>query len=91
MACGYLVSCGIGVSRLAVYADTLLQRAAADEEAVPPAIPGRWLPRSLSASNVWWTAPVPETWVEPTLAALAGTVPARPASRTRPPRPWPAP
>ncbi|MFI9175507.1 hypothetical protein [Streptomyces lincolnensis] len=39
VAAGYLVSCGIGVERLDAYADTLLQRAADDEEAVPPGYP----------------------------------------------------
>ncbi|WP_405500915.1 NB-ARC domain-containing protein [Streptomyces anulatus] len=39
VACGYLVSCEIGVSRLAAYTDTLLMRAADDEDSVPTGYP----------------------------------------------------
>ncbi|MEV0266055.1 hypothetical protein AB0I49_32605 [Streptomyces sp. NPDC050617] len=39
VACGYLVSCEIGVSRLAAYVDTLLMRAADDEDSVPTGYP----------------------------------------------------
>ncbi|CUW25474.1 ATP-binding protein [Streptomyces reticuli] len=71
VACGYLVSCGIGVSRLAVYADTLLQRAADDEEAVPPGYP-----RTLAAAVALSVERLVDSarsrdLVEPTLAALA--------------------
>ncbi|WP_143670229.1 hypothetical protein [Streptomyces antimycoticus] len=39
VACGYLVSCNIPVDRLAAYADTLLSRAADDEDSVPTDYP----------------------------------------------------
>ncbi|KMS76588.1 hypothetical protein ACM01_05310 [Streptomyces viridochromogenes] len=39
VACGYLVSCGIGVDRLPVYTDTLIHRAADDERSVPAGYP----------------------------------------------------
>ncbi|MEV5385709.1 hypothetical protein [Streptomyces sp. NPDC052721] len=39
VACGYLVSCGIELSRLSVYSDTLIQRAADDEQSVPAGYP----------------------------------------------------
>ncbi|MFI1035226.1 hypothetical protein [Streptomyces sp. NPDC020951] len=39
VACGYLVSCGIGVDRLAAYTDSLISRAADDEESVPSGYP----------------------------------------------------
>ncbi|MFB7633946.1 NB-ARC domain-containing protein [Streptomyces sp. NPDC056149] len=39
VACGYLVSCNIHVDRLAVYANTLLSRAADDEDSVPTGYP----------------------------------------------------
>ncbi|MEV5975074.1 hypothetical protein [Streptomyces sp. NPDC051921] len=39
VACGYLVTCGIGVERLAAYADTLISRAADDDQAVPSGYP----------------------------------------------------
>ncbi|MFD9211822.1 hypothetical protein ACFVY9_01645 [Streptomyces sp. NPDC059544] len=39
VACGYLVSCGIRVDRLAPYTDTLVSRAADDEDSVPAGYP----------------------------------------------------
>ncbi|MEV7521279.1 NB-ARC domain-containing protein [Streptomyces sp. NPDC091371] len=39
VACGYLVSCRVGVERIAVYAETLVHRAADDEKSVPPGYP----------------------------------------------------
>ncbi|MGW8354333.1 hypothetical protein [Streptomyces wedmorensis] len=39
VACGYLVTCGIGVERVAAYTDTLVSRAADDEQAVPSGYP----------------------------------------------------
>lgn len=39
VACGYLVSCGIRVDRLAAYTDTLVSRAADDEDSVPTGYP----------------------------------------------------
>ncbi|WP_432747206.1 ATP-binding protein [Streptomyces sp. JH002] len=39
VACGYLVSCEIHVSRLTAYSDTLLSRAADDEDSVPTGYP----------------------------------------------------
>lgn len=39
VACGYLVSCNIRVDRLAAYANTLLSRAADDEDSVPAGYP----------------------------------------------------
>jgi hypothetical protein len=45
VACGYLVSCGIPVDRLHTYTDTLVSRAANDEDSVPSGYP-----RTLSAA-----------------------------------------
>ncbi|WP_159106956.1 hypothetical protein, partial [Streptomyces coelicoflavus] len=39
VACGYLVSCGVGVERIAAYTETLVHRAADDEQSVPAGYP----------------------------------------------------
>ncbi|MER5724691.1 NB-ARC domain-containing protein [Streptomyces sp. NPDC002418] len=39
VACGYLVSCGVGVERIAAYTETLVHRAADDAQSVPAGYP----------------------------------------------------
>ncbi|GGT87747.1 NB-ARC domain-containing protein [Streptomyces violascens] len=39
VACGYLVSCGVGLDRIAAYSETLVHRAADDEQSVPAGYP----------------------------------------------------
>ncbi|PVC82362.1 NB-ARC domain-containing protein [Streptomyces sp. CS014] len=71
VACGYLVSCGIGVHRLDSYADTLLQRAADDEDSVPSGYP-RTLAAAVALSiERLITSAQARNLVQPTLSTLA--------------------
>ncbi|MGW2305428.1 NB-ARC domain-containing protein [Streptomyces sp. NPDC001809] len=71
VACGYLMECGIGVARLDAYADTLLQRAADDEDSVPYGYP-RTLAAAVALSVERLVASArPRGLVEPTLSTLA--------------------
>ncbi|MFJ7988501.1 hypothetical protein [Streptomyces sp. NPDC096351] len=71
VACGYLLGCGIGVQRLDAYADTLLQRAADDEDSVPYGYP-RTLAAAVALSVERLVASArTKGLVEPTLSTLA--------------------
>ncbi|MFG3590486.1 hypothetical protein [Streptomyces sp. NPDC047990] len=71
VACGYLVTCGIGVDRLPAYTNTLIHRAADDERLVPAGYP-----RTLAAAVALSTERLISSarsrgLLQPTLATVA--------------------